>query len=102
LNTLAQVVVFLMEQLTLAEEPGIDLQECSDITNDMWFVLAKSSHVERQALAKAAAARLAEWLREPDEYGYTPRALVTPARREFLQSLADGSAWAEFDQPDNE
>lgn len=102
LKTLAQVVVFLMEQLTTAEEPGIDWQACGDLTNDMWFELAKSSPAERQALAEAAAARLAELLREPDEYGYTPRALVTPAHREFLQSLADGSAWQEFDHPEAE
>ncbi len=102
MKTLAQVVVFLMEQLTTAEEPGIDWQACGDITNDMWFELAKSSPIERQALAEAAVARLAELLREPDEYGYTPRALVKPAHREFLQSLADGSAWHEFDHPEGE
>jgi hypothetical protein len=102
LKTLAQAVVLLMEQLTTAEEPGIDWQACGDITNDLWFVLAKSSSAERQALAEAAGARLVELLRDPDEYGYTPRALVTPAHREFLQSLADGSAWREFDYPEAE
>jgi hypothetical protein len=96
-KTLAQAVVYLMELLTTAEEPGIDYQACGDITNDMWFELAKASPAERQALAEAAATRLRELLREPDEYGYTPRALVTPLQREFLQSLADGSTWLEFD-----
>jgi hypothetical protein len=70
--------------------------------NDMWFELAKSSPAERQALAEAAVARLKELLREPDEYGYTPRSLVTPEQREFLESLADGSAWREFDEPEAE
>jgi hypothetical protein len=42
-----------------------------------------------------------ELLREPDEYGYTLRALVTPEHREFLESLADGSAWREFDEPED-
>lgn len=102
MKTLAEVVVFLMELLTTADEPGIDWQACGDITNDTWFELAKASSVERQAMAEAAAARLRELLREPDEYGYTPRALVTPAQREFLQSLADGSAWHEFDHPEAE
>jgi hypothetical protein len=102
LKALAEVVVLLMEQLMTAEEPGIDWQACGDITNDMWFELAKASPAERQALAEAAAARLNELLREPDEYGYTPRALVTPSQREFLQSLADGSAWHEFDHPEAE
>lgn len=102
LKTLAEVVVFLMEQLETADPPGIDWQACGDITNDMWLELAKGSPAERQALAEAAAARLGALLREPDEYGYTPRALVTPAQREFLQSLADGSAWHEFDHPEAE
>lgn len=102
MKTLAEAVVFLMELLTTADEPGIDYQACGDITNDMWFQLAKASPGERQAMAEAAAARLRELLREPDEYGYTPRGLVTPLQREFLQSLADGSAWHEFDHPDAE
>jgi hypothetical protein len=102
LKTLAEVVVFLMEQLTIAEEPGIDWQACGDITNDMWFELAKASPAERHALAAAAAARLRELLHEPDEYCYTPRALVTPLQQKFLQSLADSSAWHEFDHPEGE
>ena len=103
MKTLAQAVVWLMERLTTAEEPGIDYQACGDITNDVWCEqLAKASPAERQALAEAAAARLRDLLREPDEYGYTPRALVTPRQREFLQSLADGSAWHELDNPEGE
>ncbi|HEX4608996.1 MAG TPA: hypothetical protein VH092_12385 [Urbifossiella sp.] len=102
MKTLAEAVVWLMELLTTAEQPGIDWQACGDITNDMWFELAKASPAERQALAEAAAARLRVLLREPDEYGYTPRAPVTPMQREFLQSLADGSAWYEFDRPEAE
>ena len=100
MQTLANAVVFLMELLATADEPGIGYQACGDITNDMWFELAKSSPAERQAMAEAAATRLRDLLREPDEYGYTPRALVTPLQREFLQSLADGSAWHEFDGPE--
>lgn len=94
--------MLLMERLATAEEPGIDWQECGDIINDMWSELAKASPAERQALAEVTTARLAELLREPDEYGYTPRALVTPAHREFLEGLADGSAWHEFDNPEAE
>lgn len=102
MKTLAQVVVYLMEQLETADEPGIDWQACGDITNDIWFELAKATPAERHALAEAAAVRLKVLLREPDEYGYTPRALVTPLHRELLESLADGSAWEEFDHPESE
>jgi hypothetical protein len=102
LKTLAQAVVFLMEQLTTAEEPGIDWQACGDIANDMWLELAKASSAERRALAEAASARLADLLREPDEHGYTPRALVTPQQHEFLATLADRSAWHDFEHEDHE
>ena len=102
MKTLSEVVVFLMEQLTTAEGPGIDYQACGDFTNDMWFELAKATPAERWALGQAAKARLQELLREPDEHGYTPRSPVTPIQREFLQSLADGSAWEEFDRPEIE
>jgi hypothetical protein len=100
LKTLAEVVVYLMETLTTADEGGIDWHQCGDITNYAWLDLAKTSSAEREALADVARKRLAVLLAEPDEYGYTPRAAVTPDQREFLESLADGSAWQEFDYPE--
>ena len=96
MQTLARVLLLAMETFITAEEPCIDWQACGEIENDLWWELAKATPVERQALAKAAAERLAELLREPDEYGYTPRGLVTQDHREFLESLADGSAWDEL------
>jgi hypothetical protein len=102
MKTLAQVVVHLMEQLVVADEPGIDYQTCGDISNEMWLALAAATPDERAALAEVAATRLRELLREPDEYGHTPRSLVTPGQREFLESLANGTAWDEFDRPESE
>ena len=45
---------------------------------------------EKFALKAAATRRLAQWLSEPDEYGYTPRALLTPGQRKFLEDIAAG------------
>ena len=45
---------------------------------------------EKAALKAAATRRLAQWLSEPDEYGYTPRALLTPEQRKFLEDIAAG------------
>ena len=98
MKKLSEVVIYMMELLVTANEPGLDYQACGDITNDVWFQLAEASPAERQAMADAAVARLRELLREPDEYGYTPRGLVAPLQQELLQSLADGSAWHEFDR----
>lgn len=102
MKSLAEAVVSLMELLTTADESGIDSQACGDVSNDLWLDLAKASPAERQAMADAATARLQVLLREPDEYGYTPRALVTSAQRGLLEGLANGSAWHEFDNPESE
>lgn len=102
MKTLARAVVYFMDLLSNDDGAGIDSQACGDITNDMWFELAKGSSAERSALADAATERLKELNRDPDEYGYTPRSLVTPMQRELLESLADGSAWKEFDNPESE
>ena len=99
-KTLAEAVVWLMELLTGADEPGIDYQACGDITNDLWFELAKSSPAERQALAEAAAARLRELSGGPDAHVYTRGGLIVSLQRDLLQGLADGSAWYEFDRPE--
>jgi hypothetical protein len=48
------------------------------------------TQVEKQALMEAARRRLTSWLREPDEYGYTPRSLLTGDQRRFLEGLAAG------------
>lgn len=97
MKTLAQVLLYALETLSTAEEPGLDWQACGDVTNDMWLQLAKTSPEERKALSEAAAARLKELLRDPDEYGYSPRKLVTPDQKELLESLVGGSAFDELD-----
>jgi hypothetical protein len=45
---------------------------------------------ERQALKDSASRSLARWLREPDEHGYTPRKLLKPEQRVFLECIASG------------
>jgi hypothetical protein len=102
MKTLAEVLLYALETLSMAEEPGLDWQACGDVTNDMWLDLAKTSPEERRALSEAAAARLKELLREPDEYGYSPRKLVTPEQKQLLESLVDGSAFDELDADDGD
>ena len=52
--------------------------------------------VEREALKDAAKRSLARWLAEPDEHGYTPRGLLKPQQRDFLETIAAGK----FSGPD--
>jgi hypothetical protein len=51
MKTLAEVLLFALETLSMAEEPGLDWQACGDVTNDMWLQLAKTSPEERRALS---------------------------------------------------
>ena len=102
MKSLAEVVVSLMEQLTTNRASGIDWQACHDITENAWIDVSMATPAERQALAEAAARRLAYLQREPDESEAMPRALITPAQQKFLQSMADGSAWREVDAAESE
>ena len=43
---------------------------------------------EKDALADAARDWLATFMAEPDEYGYTPRKLLTTKQRAFLEEIA--------------
>jgi hypothetical protein len=45
---------------------------------------------ERTALQDAEKRTLAIWLSEPDEYGYTPRKLLTAEQKGFLESIIEG------------
>jgi hypothetical protein len=54
-------------------------------------IIDKFSDAERTALQDAAKRSLALWLAEPDEYGYTPRKLLTPDKRAFLEDLITGN-----------
>lgn len=52
--------------------------------------------VERQALRDSASRALTSWLREPDEHGFTPRKLLKPEQRLFLECISSGK----FSGPD--
>jgi hypothetical protein len=94
LKTIAEVVVDLMEILSTGDEGDIDTLLHGDFLRHTRRRLAGASPAEQRALAGAAAARL----READEDGTSCLVSATPARRDFLRGLADGSAWhGDFD-----
>lgn len=48
---------------------------------------------EKKALSEVAKETKARLLAEPDEYGYTPRKLVTKKQKAFMEVLATGELY---------
>jgi hypothetical protein len=48
---------------------------------------------DRLAVSEAARRRLSWLLSDPDEYGYSPRKLVTPEHRALLEGLVTGAVF---------
>ena len=92
MNNLADTVIDLFAFLVLSDvETGIGDDWALKQADDLLYRIENIfSDEERQALKEAAARSLADWLREPDEYGHTPRRLLTAGRRAFLEACAAG------------
>jgi hypothetical protein len=57
----------------------------------------KLTAVEKEALSAVAANARARLLPEPDQYGYTPRKLVTSQQKQFLDLVASGKFFRQFE-----
>ncbi len=75
--------------------PDLLLKECEGL---LYQIENEFGEDEKAELKAAAARRLAQWLREPDEYGYTPRKLLTQEQRKFLEEIAAGEWWESTDE----
>ena len=95
-STLATLVVEYIEFLELSNDDVLDLDLAVSQMEGIAASLAEASEDERKAVREAARARLAWLLRDPDEHGYSPRKLVTPAHRALLEGIA---SWEAFDGP---
>ena len=58
--------------------------------------VATLSDAERAALSAASQRALDYALRPPDEYGYTPAALLSDEERHFLEELASGELYKQW------
>jgi len=90
MQKLAEIVLDFIELLALTDEEQLDSDAALKMLEGISGSLRDASPEERKALSEAAAARLKSLLREPDEYGYSPRKLVTPEHRQLLESIASG------------
>ena len=91
MNNLADAVLDYLWFLNFTEEEEMDVDlSLKELERVLYEIENEFGEDEKAALKAAATRRLAQWLREPDEYGYTPRALLTPEQRTFLEELAAG------------
>jgi hypothetical protein len=103
MNNLADSVLDYFWFLNFSEEDEAD----PDVTVKLMEELVHSietnfSETEKSALMDAARGRLSSWLREPDEYGYTPRGRLTSEQRAFLVQLAAGQFAGDDDEDDED
>ena len=90
---LAEIVLDFIEFLELVDEEQLDPDTAVGQHESIAAQLNEATPAERVAVQQAAKDRLASLLREPDEYGYSPRKTVTPARRALLESIISGEAY---------
>ena len=91
MNHLADVVLEYFWFLNFCSDEELDSDTAVKAMENLAYTIDTSfTNAEKAALQEAATRSLDAWLREPDEYGYTPRKLLTTEKREFLESIAAG------------
>jgi hypothetical protein len=90
---LGEIVVSYLEFLELADDKQLDAHTAVKMLEDVAASLAEATSDEQAAVQDAARTRLAWLLREPDEYGYTPRKTLRPEHRQLLERIAWGEGF---------
>jgi hypothetical protein len=93
LNHLAQITFDHMWLILFGEENVIDLDYSVKLLEQLSSTLASFTAAEKEALAQVAQEAKNRLLAEPDEFGYTPRALVTDEQRRFLDGVISGEIY---------
>ena len=92
MNNLADVVLEYYWFLNFCSDDELDPDTAVKAMEGLSHAIETSfTATEKAALQNAAQRSLALWLREPDEHGYTPRKLLTPDQREFLEAIGAGN-----------
>ena len=93
---LAEIVVQFIELLELVDDEQMDSHAAINLLESVSATLAEATPEERAAVRQAAKDRLAWFLQEPDEYGYTPRKTLSAEHRRLLEGIASGEG---FEKP---
>jgi hypothetical protein len=96
MKTLAELAFEYLWLIMFAKEDVIDPDysvKCQESLSEYFSALTTQ---EKEALSAVAASTQAHLLAEPDEYGYTPRSLVTEEEKRFLSALASGEIFEQW------
>ncbi len=86
MTNLAQLAFDHLWMILFADEDHIDLDYSVRLTEELSLTLPSFTPAEQEALSAVAMQAKAKLLAEPDEYGYTPRDLVTDEQKDFLEA----------------
>ena len=90
---LAEIVVRFIEYLELVDDAHLDPDTAVQYLEAIAADLNEASAEERAAIKRAARDRLAWFLEEPDEYGYSPRKTLSAEHRRCLEGIASGEVF---------
>ena len=90
MKTLAELSFEYMWLLMFEGEEVIDLDYSVKIQESLPDYFAAMTDEEKRALSEVAKEAQSRLLAEPDENGYTPRALVTDEQKTFMEALSSG------------
>lgn len=91
MQTLADVVLGYYWFLNFCSDDVLDPDAAVTQMEELAYTIENEfTDGEKIALQDAAKRSMATWLREPDQYGHTPRKLLTPEMKAFLQAIIDG------------
>jgi hypothetical protein len=96
-SKLAEIVVRYIEFLELADDAQIDPRTAIKHLESIAADLVEATPDDQAAVKDAARNRLAWFLREPDEHGYSPRKTLTPEHRRLLKSIASGEIFGQLE-----
>jgi len=87
MKNLAGMAFDYMWMIMFADEDVLDPDFSVSKLEELPLMLAQYEPSEKAALAAVALEAKNRLLAEPDEYGYTPRDLVTDEQRQFLEAV---------------
>ncbi|WP_345866782.1 hypothetical protein [Shewanella algae] len=96
MKTLAELSFEYMWLLMFEGEEVIDLDYSVKIQESLPDYFAAMTDEEKRALSEVAKEVQSRLLAEPDEHGYTPRALVTDEQKAFMEALSSGELFEQW------
>lgn len=96
MKALAELSFEYLWLLMFEGEDVIDLDYSVKMQENLSVYFASMTEEEKKALSAVAKEAQARHLAEPDEHGYTPRALVTDDQKTFMEALSSGELFEQW------